>query len=682
MAEAGTAADDRPARPARVAVVGPFSGPRAAWGELLEHAAAAHDGVRWEFHDDRGDAIVAREVAETIAADGGHALVVGHFNSAGARLALPVYRSAGLPLLLPLATAPRLLDGPAGAALRWCPDDLAQLVELRSAVREAGHTRLAVVDDGGTYGAVLAQLLRGLPADGLRLVDVAEADALVVCGTHVGAAREARARRAAGFPGTLYFTDDCAVDEFPGLLGDAGGTASVVRLRGGAPAYVESTLATAAAVLTARPELTGTALLEALRAHADRRFTPEGDPEPSATGPGWEVVPLDPPPSRPAAAQHGAGHDGSGHDGAGHHGKTYDVLVIGAGVLGSATADLLARQGLRVAMTAPSAEDPAATRYSGGLVRAYEADPALRELALRSHRLAWREGAARRGPSGFRRTGSLVLLGEADLDEAAKGVAELTGAGIEAALLAPRELDDRFPGLRTQDVAGAVWEPGGGYADPAAACLGYRQEAATHGAFVLPGRVRRLDRRPDHVQVTLEQGEAGARAVVLAAGAGTPWIRGHGLSATAEAPVATPRTKRIRYAFFRLPGNPATPTVTDLVTGLWARPQHTGLGAGGWLVGRPVDEWDVPPGGADAVTAAQAEHIREAAVRRWPGIERAEFLGGRHGVDLFTADGRPLIGRDPSEPRLVFATGGSGAGFKTAPAVAESAAAHVVEALG
>ncbi|MFG2906698.1 FAD-dependent oxidoreductase [Kitasatospora sp. NPDC048286] len=662
----------------RVAVVGPFSGPRAAWGELLEGAAAAHDGVRWEFHDDRGDAIVARKVAETIVADGGHALVVGHFNSAGARLALPVYRCAGVPLLLPLATAPRLLDGPAGAALRWCPDDLAQLVELRSAIRRAGHTRLAVADDGSTYGAVLAQLLRGLPADGVRLVDAGDADALVVCGTHVGAAREARARRAAGFTGALYFTDDCAVDEFPGLLGDAGHAANVARLRGGAAAYVESALATAAAVLTAHPELTGTALLDAVRAHADRRFTPQGDPEPSATGttgPGWEVVPLDPP-TRPTAAHHGAG------SGAGHDGKAYDVLVIGAGVLGAATADLLARQGLRVAMTAPSAEDPAATRYSGGLVRAYEPDPAMRELAVRSHRPAWREGAAPHGPSGFRRTGSLVLLGEADLDEAAKGVAELTGAGIEAALLTPRELDDRFSGLRTRDVAGAVWEPGGGYADPAATCLRHRRDAAAHGAFVLPGRVRHLDQRPDHVHVTLEQGEVGARAVVLAAGAGTPWIRGHGLTATADAPAGQPRTKRIRYAFFRLPGNPVTPTVVDLVTGLWARPQHTGLGAGGWLVGRPADEWDVPPGGADTVTAAQAEHIREGAVRRWPGLARAEFLGGRHGVDLFTADGRPLIGPDPSTPRVVFATGGSGAGFKTAPAVAESAAAHALAALG
>ncbi|MFB7510753.1 FAD-dependent oxidoreductase, partial [Streptomyces broussonetiae] len=608
---------------------------------------------------------------EAVVADGGYALVVGHFNSAGARLALPVYRCAGLPLLLPLATAPRLLDGTAGAALRWCPDDLAQLVELRSAIRRAGHSRLAVLDDGSTYGAVLAQLFLGLSADGVRLVEPGDADALVVCGTHVGAARTARAQRAAGFTGALYFTDDCAVDEFAELLGDAGHTARVTRLRGGASTYVESALATAAAVLTARPDLTGTALLDALRAHADRRFTPEGEPEPGAPGtacPGWEVIPLGEPPRRPT----------TGHSGAGRDGRAYDVLVIGAGVLGAATADVLARQGIRVAMTAPSDGDPAATRYSGGLVRAFETDPVLRRLALRSYELAWQEGAARRRPNGFRRTGSLVLLGEADLDQAEQGVAELTDAGIEAHLLTTGELGERFPGFRTDDVAGALWEPAGGHADPVATCRGHRYDAAAHGAFVLPGRVQRVDQRADHVQVTLDQGEVRARAVVLAAGAATPWIRGHRLSA----PTGSTRTKRIRYAFFRHPESQCLPTVVDLVTGLWARPQHTGVGAGGYLVGRPADEWDVPPGGGDSVTPAQAEHIREGAVRRWPWVGAADFVGGRHGVDLFTTDGRPLLGPDPADSRIVFATGGSGGGFKIAPAVAESAAAHAVQALG
>ncbi|MGW2492847.1 FAD-dependent oxidoreductase [Streptomyces sp. NPDC001606] len=656
----------------RAAVVGPFSGPRAAWGELLEQGAAAHaDGpVQWDFHDDRGDTALARSVAEAVVADGRYALVVGHFNSAGARAALPVYRAAGLPVLLPLATAPGLFADAAGTALRWCPDDAAQLAEVRAAARRAGHHRLAVTHDATPTGAHLAQLFgaAGTVAEG-------EADALVVCGTHAGVARVARERRANGFGGTFYFTDDCAVDEFAALLGDAAGSARVARLRGGPAAYVDDTFRTARAALTQSPEARGAALVALLRSHARHPFTPEGEPRPGTgrTGPGWDVVPLTPPP---------ATADTTPARGPGlWHGRVYDVLVVGAGVVGAATADVLARQGLRVGMTAPSAADPAATRYSGGLVRAYEPDPALRELALRSHALAWGGTDGDHPPTGFRRTGSLVLLGEGDLPEAEKGVAELTAAGVTAHLLDPGELRTRFPGLAVHDVAGAVWEPGGGYADPPVTALALRDRAAAHRAVVLAGRARRIDQRdPDGVAVLLEQGEVRARAVVLATGAGTGRIAGHALSA--PVPHTGPRTKRIRYAFFAHPDAARQPTVCDLVTGVWGRPQHGGPAAGGYLTGRPVDEWDVAPGGGDTVTAAQAEHIRELAARRWPWLHRAGFLHGRHGVDLFTRDGRPLVGPPTPGGRVVLATGWSGAGFKTAPAAGELVAAHVLEALG
>ncbi|MBT2406355.1 MULTISPECIES: FAD-dependent oxidoreductase [unclassified Streptomyces] len=704
----------------RAAVVGPFSGPRAAWGELLERGAAAHAEVHWDLHDDRGEATAARSVAEAVVADGRYALVVGHFNSAGARAALPVYRAAGLPVLLPLATAPKLLAGTAGEALRWCPDDLAQLAALREEIRWAGHTHLAVADDGSTYGAVLAQLLLVLPEDTLR-VTAAEpgsaitATALVVCGTHAGAAREARARRKAGFEGALYFTDDCAVDEFAELLGDVAGEAFVARLHGGAAAQVDSAFAAAAGALASAPSHAGPDVLAALRAHPGRSFTAEGEPVLGPSGAGWEVTPVAAPgvPDTEAALAVPAVPAVPAVSAEEHRGKAYDVLVIGAGVVGAATADVLARQGLRVGMTAPSAADPAATTHSGGLVRAFDADPVLRGLALRSHDLSWGLTDGGPIPNGHRRTGSLVLLGDADLPEAEKGIAELTGEGVEAVLLTPGELRTRFPGMASHDVAGAVWEPAGGYAEPATAARGYRDRACAHGAVVLPGRVRRIEREgTDLVRIVLEQGEITARAVVLAAGPGTPGIRGHrlsagvpadlsgenerawrsleplpgtgtgtGTSAAAEA-VAAPRTKRIRYAFFRHAGSQGLPAVADLVTGVWGRPQLTGPAAGGYLVGRPVDEWDVPSGGGDAITPEQAEHIREGAAHRWPWLAEAEFLSGRHGVDLYTRDGRPFLGRQSPDSRIVLAAGWSGSGFKTAPAAAEQVAAHVLDALG
>ncbi|MFD7323667.1 FAD-dependent oxidoreductase [Streptomyces sp. NPDC059875] len=752
----------------RGAVVGPFSGPRAAWGEHLERAAALHGAVNWELYDDRGEAETARQIAEAVVAEGRHTLVIGHFNSAGARAALPVYRKGGLPVLLPLATTPDLLADSAGTVLRWCPDDRAQATDLLRAVGAAGHTRIAVTHDGTAYGEGLARLVRdawplvarepgpaadagpgggggrvptgpggsdGVPLQGavgsMRRfglavgspagvpagpvvsdgsgpatgavpgvgplatgvttgvagsvagplpsvpapdivsepgADAAALTALVVCGTHGGAARVGREWREAGFGGELYFTDDCAVDEFSELLGDANRGARVARMRGGPETHVMAAFAAATQALTEDPERTGRVLLAAVRAHADRAFTALGEPVEGSVG--WDFVPV---PAPVAASVSPAG---------GHRGRAYDVIVVGAGVVGAATAAVLARQGARVALVAPmDGRRDHATAWSGGLVRAFEADPYLRGLALRSHQLAWGPAALAPGPYGFVPTGSLVLCGGADLDQAEKGVAELNGAGVPAELLAPEVLRERFPGLAVDGVTAAVWEPEGGYADPPRTARVYRDRALAHGARLLPARVRELVAPPgaDRVRVLLEPGgPVEALAVVLAAGSGTGAIAGHRLSGSDAG-----RTKSIRYGFFHHPDTAGLPTVVDMVTGVWGRPQVTGEAAGGYMAGRPVDEWDVPAGGDDTLTDEHVAYIRQGAAERWPWLAdpATRFLGGRQGVDLYTPHSLPHLGRERSDSRIVLATGWSGAGFKTAPAAAELAAAEALDVL-
>ncbi len=693
----------------RGAVVGPFSGPRAAWGEHLERAAERYGtAVNWELYDDRGEAETARQIAEAVVAEGRHALVVGHFNSAGAAAALPVYRAAGLPVLLPLATTPDLLADGAGTLLRWCPDDRAQAADLLAAVRDAGHTRVAVTHDGSAYGERLALLVRDAsagapgrfvavpsgavvsdgsgPATGAVPVpavlaepspgvldapsgrDAAALTALVVCGTHVGAARVGREWRAAGFEGAFWFTDDCAVDEFADLLGPPAGPAAVARMRGGPEAHVDAAFAAATAALSEDPGRTGRTLLAAVRAHADRGFTALGEPEAGSVG--WDFVPV------PAAS--GARTPRT----AGRHGRAYDVIVVGAGVVGSATASVLARHGARVALVAPmDGRQDHATAWSGGLVRSFEADPYLRGLALRSHHLAWGPAALAPGPYGFMTTGSLVLCGDADLEQAEKGVAELNGAGVPAELLDPDVLGARFPGLSVDGITAAVWEPEAGYADPPRTARVYRDRALAHGARLLPARVHALDAPPgaDRVRVLLEPGgPVEAYAVVLAAGGGTGEIAGHRLGGADAG-----RTKSIRYGFFHHPATAGLPTVVDMVSGVWGRPQLTGEAAGGYMAGRPVDEWDVPPGGLATLTDEHVAYIRQGAAARWPWLAdpATRFLGGRQGVDLYTPHSRPHLGRERADSRIVLATGWSGAGFKTAPAAAELAAAEALDVL-
>ena len=115
---------------------------------------------------------------------------------------------------------------------------------------------------------------------------------------------------------------------------------------------------------------------------------------------------------------------------------SYDVVVVGAGVVGAAAAAALADASLSVAVvTGGERTAVSATAASGGLVRCYETDPAQRALALRSHELLWRRAAAP-GSAGHHRTGSLVCL---TADEAEK--ADLAIAGPEANDVPARPLE-------------------------------------------------------------------------------------------------------------------------------------------------------------------------------------------------------------------------------------------------
>jgi glycine/D-amino acid oxidase-like deaminating enzyme len=644
---------------ARIAVVGPFSGPRAAWGELLLRGIRRHStpGLVWETHDDLGDAEVAHRLAVEIAADGGYRAVVGHFNSLGAAAALPVYRAAGLPLLLPLSTGTGLLADGRGGALRWCAEDRGQLLALADAAHQLGAPSLWVADDGSANGAHLSAELLGLTGAAVPIRALEDPPRcrgpVVVCGTHHGAAKTGAALRVAGYAGPLLFPDDCAVPEFADLLGDDAGNARVVRLAGGAATYVEEAFAALSGALIADPHRTGADLLALVRAHSGIPLSDSGDPTPRRQS--WELVGVEG--LRGEHVLAAAPANGT---------PDLDVLIVGTGIIGSATAAALAEPGHRVALIGPGPDAPSATRNSGGLVRAYDPDEALRALAIRSFRLLWQRPESR--PFGFRRTGSLVLLGPEDIAEALRGVAQLRDGGIEAHLISPEDVRLRWPDFAVHDTAAAVWEPHGGYTTSLATASAYRADALRRGVLGWHGRVLGVRPGPSGVHAETEWGRVRTRTVVVATGSSIPDLRDR--AGGTIGPQA--RVKRIRYAYFDAGGR-VLPTVADLVTGMWGRPN---LDGDSFLTGRPGDEWDVPASGGDALTAEQVAYIRAGAATRWPWLASADYLGGRFGADLYGGGG-PLFGAVCADLPVVAAGVFSGGGVKSAPAAAEQVAGTI-----
>lgn len=145
----------------QVGVVGPMSGPYAAFGAQMRQGARmavdeinAAGGINGErvalaLGDDRCDAKRGAAVAKRIAADN-VALVIGHFCGGASIAASPVYARGKIIQIEPAATNPMLTEQRPGPGLfRLVPSD-----------RQQAGKKVAIVSDDSNYGASLAQAVR------------------------------------------------------------------------------------------------------------------------------------------------------------------------------------------------------------------------------------------------------------------------------------------------------------------------------------------------------------------------------------------------------------------------------------------------------------------------------------------------------------------------------------------
>jgi glycine/D-amino acid oxidase-like deaminating enzyme len=350
---------------------------------------------------------------------------------------------------------------------------------------------------------------------------------------------------------------------------------------------------------------------------------------------------------------------------------SFDVVVVGSGIVGAMTVWQLSRRGVSTALVAPAAPARSATEASSGIVRCYESTPRMRELSRRSFDLVWGTGGTTASKWGFEPVGSLILFPEAEVGRCEEAASELAGAGTVCEIITGRRLGRRFPSLDGSDVGAGLWEPHAGVADPQRSVRSALRQAVGNGACVITDRVVELlvDSAGAVAGVATPSTAVAARAVVLAAGCGSlellPALRRH------------TRTKRIRSAWFSWNDGPL-PAVVHESAGLWARPSSDGRAV---LVGRNTQDWDAEPVALEELAAPDVAEIAAGWAATWPSLVAGSYLAGRSATDLFSEEG-PILGAWHETPGLVVAVGWSGAGFKTAPAAGEAAASASIELLG
>jgi branched-chain amino acid transport system substrate-binding protein len=195
-----------------IGVVAPFSTEESIVADPLLAAveavvAASGSGVEVVACDDaRRPDRAAAAVAELVAR--GDCLgVVGPKNGGCALAAVPVATAAGLPLLLPCATADRLTDG-AAVVFRLCAPDRLTAAAAIDLVAGLSVDRLAVVADDTPYGQALAVAVRAAASGstieiGEAVDTVADAGAAFLAMGEVEQAAVMAELRGAGYRGTF-----------------------------------------------------------------------------------------------------------------------------------------------------------------------------------------------------------------------------------------------------------------------------------------------------------------------------------------------------------------------------------------------------------------------------------------------------------------------------------------------
>jgi glycine/D-amino acid oxidase-like deaminating enzyme len=336
------------------------------------------------------------------------------------------------------------------------------------------------------------------------------------------------------------------------------------------------------------------------------------------------------------------------------------ILILGAGVIGAAIAQALARRGAAVTLVDRLGVAPAASGKAGGfLALDWNDATALGPLARRSFALHRRLADELPTDYGFRPVDTLMAVG-ADPEAAQVGPGPDNpdwldgGVAVQGALGSHATTAQVHPRRFTEALVA---------------------DAQAHGARLRVGRVDGLERDGPEgaVRGALVDGapvEAGT--VVAALG---PWTPALGL--------ALPRVHGLKGSSITLRAEvPAQVVFSEFVTRDGRRfspeiyPRRDGEV---YLCGVPSD--DALPESPDrvAVDSGDCELLREMAAGHSRRLAAAPVVSRQACFRPVTRDGLPLIGPVPGAPGALVATGHGPWGILSAPATGEMVAEMILD---
>jgi 4-methylaminobutanoate oxidase (formaldehyde-forming) len=358
------------------------------------------------------------------------------------------------------------------------------------------------------------------------------------------------------------------------------------------------------------------------------------------------------------------------------------AVIVGGGIVGCSVAYHLARLGWSdVVLLERGSLSCGTTWHAAGLVGQLRSSLNMTSLIRYSTQLYASLEAETGQATGWKRCGSLSVARTPERMTQLRRTAALAGAfGVEAHVISLAEAGRRWPLMRTDDLAGAVWLPGDGKANPSDLTMALARGARRRGV--------RIIERARVSGVLVERGRAAGvrvgedlvRSEVVVACAGL-WSRE--LAAACGVNVPLHAVEHMYIVTRPMPGvAPDLPVLRDPDGMVYFKEEVGGLVMGGFEpVAKPWGVDGVPGDPAFTLLEEDWDQFRilmDSALVRVPALETAGVHRLLNGPESFTPDNSYILGEAPELPGFFVAAGFNSAGIATAGGAGRALAHWIV----
>ncbi len=367
------------------------------------------------------------------------------------------------------------------------------------------------------------------------------------------------------------------------------------------------------------------------------------------------------------------------------------IVIVGGGIVGCSTAYHLARLGQTdVLLLEQGSLTCGTTWHAAGLVGQMRPNRNMTRMSKYGIELYASLEAETGLATGWKQCGSVNVAGTPErMKVLRRQLALARSFGVECEEISPARAGELFPVMRTDDLAGAIWIPGDGKANPADLCMSLAKGARQRGVKVVEGaevigvatQATGSRRTATGVRVRHEgeEQEIACEIVVNCAG---QWARQFGTLAGVSVPLWS--AEHFYIVTDRIEGvHPMLPVMRDPDGYIYYKEEVGGLVMGGfepqakpWTVD-PIpstfrfellgEDWD------------QFEPLMTAAMHRTPCLETAKVKMLLNGPESFTPDGNFILGEAPELGRYYVAAGFNSAGIANSGGAGRLLAEWIVE---